>query len=207
LLFQSARWPEERREPWAVHRRKLRQPAQGRGLHRQQPRRRYDGDLPHPDRHDDPLHRRRRMSDGQPITMELADQAATVRLGEDLALALKPGDCLALSGDLGAGKSTLARALIRAVADDDDLEVPSPTFTLVQAYALRIPISHFDLYRLGDPSELDELGFDEALDAGICLVEWPEMAGGLRPPSRLAPRLEHRNPGRYATRTGPDPAR
>ena len=146
------------------------------------------------------------MSDGHPITISLADDAATMRLGEDLALALKPGDCLALSGDLGAGKSTLARALLRAVADDDALEVPSPTFTLVQAYDLRIPVSHFDLYRLGDPSELDELGFDEALASGICLVEWPEMADELLPASRLTLHLGQQGQGRLATLTGPEPA-
>lgn len=94
----------------------------------------------------------------KPIERFLKDEAATIQLGEDLALALKVGDCLALSGDLGAGKSTLARAFLRAVADDDGLEVPSPTFTLVQSYDLRIPVAHFDLYRLADSSELDELG-------------------------------------------------
>ena len=146
------------------------------------------------------------MSDGQAIVLDLADEGATMRFGEDLALALKPGDCLALSGDLGAGKSTLARALLRAVADDDELEVPSPTFTLVQSYDLRFPVSHFDLYRLGDPSELDELGFDEALASGICLVEWPQMAGDLLPPSRLTLQLEHHGGGRVATLTGPKAA-
>lgn len=119
------------------------------------------------------------------LHVSLADEAATIQLGEDLALALKPGDCLALHGDLGAGKSTLARALLRALADDDDLEVPSPTFTLVQSYELRIPAAHFDLYRLGDASELDELGFDEALDTGICLVEWPERAEGRLPKTTI----------------------
>ena len=146
------------------------------------------------------------MNENAPITVDLADDAVTIRLGEDLAQALKPGDCLALSGDLGAGKSTLARALLRAIADDEELEVPSPTFTLVQTYALRIPVSHFDLYRLGDPAELDELGFDEALEMGICLVEWPEMADELLPSSRLTLRLEHLGEGRRATLAGPDAA-
>ena len=105
------------------------------------------------------------------ISLFLEDEAATDRLGEDLALALKPGDCLALSGDLGAGKSSLSRALIRAIADDAELEVPSPTFTLVQSYELRIPVAHFDLYRLGDPAELTELGF-ELLEPVYKLGEW-----------------------------------
>uniref|UniRef100_UPI00262C974D tRNA (adenosine(37)-N6)-threonylcarbamoyltransferase complex ATPase subunit type 1 TsaE n=1 Tax=uncultured Rhizobium sp. TaxID=155567 RepID=UPI00262C974D len=80
----------------------------------------------------------------------LADDRATTEFGEDLALTVRPGDCLALSGELGAGKSALSRALIRALANDDALEVPSPTFTLVQSYDLRTPVSHFDLYRLAD---------------------------------------------------------
>lgn len=146
------------------------------------------------------------MSDGQSLTLILADERDTIEFGEDLALALKPGDCVALSGDLGAGKSTFARALIRAVADDTDLEVPSPTFTLVQSYEeLRIPIAHFDLYRLGDSSELDELGFDEALSYGICLVEWPEMAGNLLPADRIVMKLAHEGTGRRVTITAPAP--
>lgn len=147
------------------------------------------------------------MSDGQALTLILSEERDTIEFGEDLALALKPGDCVALSGDLGAGKSTFARALIRAMADDADLEVPSPTFTLVQSYEdLRIPIAHFDLYRLGDSSELDELGFDEALLSGICLVEWPEMGGDLLPADRIVMKLEHEGTGRRVTITAPAPA-
>jgi tRNA threonylcarbamoyl adenosine modification protein YjeE len=137
------------------------------------------------------------------ISIFLKDDAATRQFGEDLALALKVGDCLALSGDLGAGKSALARAFLRAMADDAGLEVPSPTFTLVQSYPLRIPVSHFDLYRLGDPSELVELGFDEALETGICLVEWPEMAAAELPKERISLRLETDGEGRRATITAP----
>jgi N-acetylmuramate 1-kinase len=106
----------------------------------------------------------------------LPDQEATERLGQDLAMALHVGDALALSGDLGAGKTTLARGLIRALADDPALDVPSPTFTLLQSYDTRIPVHHFDLYRLVSPDELDELGLDEALADGAALVEWPERA-------------------------------
>ncbi len=84
-----------------------------------------------------------------PVEIDLPDSGATDRLGEDLARALKKGDVLALSGDLGAGKSTLARALIRAMANDPGLDVPSPTFTLAQSYALRIPVTHFDSLSLG----------------------------------------------------------
>ncbi len=142
----------------------------------------------------------------QAITLFLKDEAATIELGEDLALALKAGDCLALSGDLGAGKSTLARALLRAMADDEGLEVPSPTFTLVQSYDLRIPVSHFDLYRLADVSELDELGFDEALSQGICLVEWPENAEAALPKSRLIITFMHQGDGRELSIAGDEQA-
>lgn len=138
----------------------------------------------------------------QAIELLLKNEAATIQLGEDLALALKPGDCLALSGDLGTGKSTLARAFLRAVADDETLEVPSPTFTLVQSYDLRIPVSHFDLYRLADVSELDELGFDEALSDGICLVEWPENALSALPKTRLTATFSHLDDGRRVTISG-----
>ncbi|KAA1175522.1 tRNA (adenosine(37)-N6)-threonylcarbamoyltransferase complex ATPase subunit type 1 TsaE [Rhizobium tropici] len=140
---------------------------------------------------------------GSSISLFLADDTATAQLGEDLALALKIGDCLALSGDLGAGKSSLARALLRSMADDAELDVPSPTFTLVQSYELRIPVSHFDLYRLGDPSELTELGFDEAVQAGICLVEWPEMAEGELPKERIDLKLTHEGDGRRVAITAP----
>jgi tRNA threonylcarbamoyl adenosine modification protein YjeE len=123
--------------------------------------------------------------------MVLSDEAGTVRLAEDLAAILAPGDLIALSGDLGAGKSTLARALLRAIADDDDLEVPSPTFTLVQTYDLdRLSVSHFDLYRLEEPEELEELGLGELLETGAALVEWPELGGDLLPEGALWLRLE-----------------
>ncbi|MFL0691050.1 MAG: tRNA (adenosine(37)-N6)-threonylcarbamoyltransferase complex ATPase subunit type 1 TsaE [Agrobacterium tumefaciens] len=120
-----------------------------------------------------------------PLAIHLADDVATARFGEDLLLALQVGDCVALEGDLGAGKSTLSRALIRALADEPDLEVPSPTFTLVQTYDLTIPVAHFDLYRLSDESELDELGLEEALADGICLIEWPVKAGRALPKDRI----------------------
>lgn len=145
------------------------------------------------------------MNERSVFTIELEDDAATARLGEDLAMALKIGDCLTLSGDLGAGKSTLARAFLRTLADDENLEVPSPTFTLVQIYPLRIPVSHFDLYRLADSSELDELGLDEALAEGICLVEWPEVAEDALPRDRVLLTLEHMASGRLATITAAGP--
>lgn len=118
-------------------------------------------------------------------------------------MALRPGDCLALSGDLGAGKSTLARALIRCIAKDGGFEVPSPTFTLVQTYDLRIPIAHFDLYRIGSEEELDELGLDEALEDAAVLIEWPEKAAGRLPQNTLYVRLEEDDDGRSVAISGP----
>ncbi|MBX3530546.1 MAG: tRNA (adenosine(37)-N6)-threonylcarbamoyltransferase complex ATPase subunit type 1 TsaE [Rhizobiaceae bacterium] len=130
--------------------------------------------------------------------IELPDPAATDRLGDDIAAALRPGDLVALSGDLGAGKSALARAMIRAIAGDHALEVPSPTFTLVQNYALRFPVLHVDLYRIGSPDELDELGIDEALKTGVALVEWPDKGGTRLPAPAIAVALSESGAGRVA---------
>src|SRR6185312_11796223 len=140
------------------------------------------------------------------LRRRLADESRTVLLGEDIAAVLKPGDVLALEGDLGAGKTTLARAVIRALAGDPSLEVPSPTFTLVQSYEARIPARHFDLYRLSDPGELLELGFDEAREEGVVLVEWPERAGGLMGDEAILIRLEEEGSGRAARIAAPPEA-
>jgi tRNA threonylcarbamoyl adenosine modification protein YjeE len=137
-----------------------------------------------------------------PINLHLPGDAATRRLGEDMVLVLRQGDVVALSGDLGAGKSTLARAMIRAHANDPDLDVPSPTYTLVQAYDTVPPIAHFDLYRLSDAAELDELGFDEAAEAGIVLCEWPERAPEVIAAASLHVRLEIDGDGRRAEISG-----
>ncbi len=118
---------------------------------------------------------------GNAVEYRLADEAATNRLGQDLAMALRPGDLVLLCGELGAGKSTLARAMLRALAANPELEVPSPTYTLCQRYELQLVVSHFDLYRLAHPDELEELGLDEALESGVALIEWPQMAGNLLP--------------------------
>lgn len=135
----------------------------------------------------------------------LPDEEATNLLGEDLAVALRPGDLLALKGDLGAGKTTLARAIVRALAGDPDLDVPSPTFTLAQSYHGRIPAHHFDLYRLGDAHELEELGLAEAGEDGVVLVEWPERAGSALDGAILV-ELRERGGGRTAVLCGPGEA-
>jgi tRNA threonylcarbamoyl adenosine modification protein YjeE len=140
---------------------------------------------------------------GGAIRVDLPDEDATNRLGDDLAAALVAGDVLALAGELGMGKTTLARAVIRALAGDDALEVPSPTFTLVQAYETRIPVQHFDLYRLSAPDELEELGFAEAVGEGIALVEWPERAGDVLPADWVTISLSERGTGREASISGP----
>ncbi len=133
------------------------------------------------------------------LTVHLATTEETERLGQDLALSLRKGDLVTLSGDLGAGKSTLARGLIRTIADDNGYEVPSPTFTIVQSYPeLRLPISHVDLYRLSSADELDELGLDEALDDGAVLVEWPERGADALPASSLRVTLLGEGDGRKA---------
>ncbi|MEX6507358.1 tRNA (adenosine(37)-N6)-threonylcarbamoyltransferase complex ATPase subunit type 1 TsaE [Jiella sp. M17.18] len=138
----------------------------------------------------------------------LADTEATERLGADLALLLRPGDVVALEGDLGAGKSTLARAAVRAIADDAGLEVPSPTYTLVQSYDTTPPVAHFDLYRLGDASELSELGFEDAAESGVVLVEWPERAADVLAAANVRIQLATLpgGAGRIATITADGPA-
>lgn len=117
--------------------------------------------------------------------LDLADEAATARLGASLASALRPGEAICLTGPLGAGKSTLARALVRALTRPDE-DVPSPTFTLVQFYeTAAFPLAHFDLYRLTGADEAFEIGLDEALDEGAALIEWPQRLEGRLPPDRL----------------------
>jgi tRNA threonylcarbamoyladenosine biosynthesis protein TsaE len=112
----------------------------------------------------------------------LPDLGATAALGARIAAVLQAGDLVALGGDLGAGKTTLARAILTALGVAEN--VPSPTFTLVQSYDTpRLRVSHYDLYRLKSEAEMQELGLDEALEDGAALVEWPERANlpeGLR---------------------------
>lgn len=131
------------------------------------------------------------------LTLALPDDDASANLGARLAEAARPGDVIALFGDLGAGKTTLARALIRKLMGPET-EAPSPTFTLVQSYpAPNLTIWHFDLYRLSHPGEARELGLEEAVD-GLAVIEWPERLGRDLPVARLEVRLSFEGTGRIA---------
>jgi tRNA threonylcarbamoyl adenosine modification protein YjeE len=131
----------------------------------------------------------------------LPDLDATARLGASIAAGLAAGDAVALWGELGAGKTTLARAILAALGVTED--VPSPTFTLVQSYDTSPPVAHYDLYRLRNARELEELGFEDALADGAVLVEWPERAPEALPPETLHVRLGTGDAGRKARLTGP----
>src|SRR5580692_4774428 len=123
---------------------------------------------------------------GASFNATLPNEQATWRFMADIAAALEPGDLVTLSGDLGAGKTTFARALIRHLAGDETIEVPSPTFTLIQTYELpRFTLVHADLYRLSGAAELAELGFDDLPEGAVVMMEWPDRAAGFLPPDRL----------------------
>ncbi len=130
-----------------------------------------------------------------PTTFSLAllNEAATAHLMADLALLIGPGDVITLSGDLGAGKTAAARAMIRYLADDDAVEVPSPTFTLAQTYDLPpFQVVHADLYRINNPGELEEIGLSPLPEGTVALIEWPERAAGALPQDRIDIALSHR---------------
>jgi tRNA threonylcarbamoyl adenosine modification protein YjeE len=115
------------------------------------------------------------MSAPTTFALALSNETATAHLMADLALLIGPGDVITLSGDLGAGKTAAARAMIRYLAGDDTIEVPSPTFTLAQSYDLPpFPLIHADLYRVNDPMELEEIGLSPLPEATVALIEWPE---------------------------------
>ena len=140
-------------------------------------------------------------------TVSLPDEAATQALAAELGASVGAGDLVTLSGDLGAGKTAFARGLIRSLTGDPELEVPSPTFTLIQAYeGPRFPIVHADLYRIGGADELADLGWEEAAEGALVLVEWPERVGFLLATERVDVTLQmdpSSGPGaRIATVTG-----
>jgi tRNA threonylcarbamoyladenosine biosynthesis protein TsaE len=129
--------------------------------------------------------------------MLLEDPGATEAFGHRLAAHLRPGDVVALYGDLGAGKTTLARGILRGLGFEGD--VASPTFPIVVPYeALPLPLWHVDLYRLEDPDEARELGLDEALAEGALVIEWPERLGTGLWPEALRLTLERRGEGARA---------
>lgn len=125
------------------------------------------------------------------VVNKLIGDEAMRAFGAQLSSHLKAGDVVALSGDLGAGKTTLARGVLEGLGYQGD--IPSPSFTLVQLYELpdvRLPVWHVDLYRLSDPEEADELGLEEALIDGALLIEWPERLGGWMWPQALVLNIE-----------------
>jgi tRNA threonylcarbamoyladenosine biosynthesis protein TsaE len=137
------------------------------------------------------------------FSLFLPDEAATERLGAALAGRLRPRDVVALQGGLGVGKTTLARAILRAASGDPALIVPSPTFTLVEIYDTPMGVFwHFDLYRLEEPEQVFELGWEEARADGVALVEWAERLGALLPSERLTVTLALEGDGRRADLEG-----
>ncbi|MCV0383655.1 MAG: tRNA (adenosine(37)-N6)-threonylcarbamoyltransferase complex ATPase subunit type 1 TsaE [Erythrobacter sp.] len=132
------------------------------------------------------------------MTIDLPDLAAMDGLGRRIAGLLSAGDVVALTGDLGAGKTTLARAIIAALGHEG--EVPSPTFTIIETYdSLDPPLAHADFYRLEDPAEVEEIGLEDYRADAALIAEWPERAGGFaHEPACLSIRLEKRGEGRQA---------
>ena len=138
------------------------------------------------------------------IRHELPDLAAMERFGAAISRHLRPGDVVALEGGLGAGKTTLARAIIAALGYE--AEVPSPTFTIIETYdspPLRLPVVHADFYRLEDPSEIEEIGLEDYREGAALIAEWPDHAGGFDDePACLSIALETANAGRIAIARG-----
>ena len=132
------------------------------------------------------------------MTLDLPDLAAMDEFGRRIASRLVAGDVVALTGELGAGKTTLARGIISALGHAG--EVPSPTFTLVETYPILVPpLVHADFYRLERPAEAEEIGLDDYREGAVLLAEWPEKAGGFaHEPGCLSIRLEKRGEGRRA---------
>ena len=133
------------------------------------------------------------MTDPVTFSLALPNETATAHLMADLALLIGPSDVITLSGDLGAGKTAAARAMIRYLAGDEAVEVPSPTFTLAQTYDLPpYPLVHADLYRVNDPLELEEIGLSPLPEGTVALIEWPERAPDALPADRIDIALSHR---------------
>lgn len=135
-------------------------------------------------------------------TVHIDSEAAMERLGRAIGPQLRAGDVLALTGPLGAGKTVLARAMVRAACRDAALDVPSPTFTLVQVYDTpHGPLHHFDLYRLDNPDDILDLGWEEAA-SGISIIEWPDKAGAYLPAKAIGIAIAAQGDTRDVTITG-----
>lgn len=134
------------------------------------------------------------------VRVDLPDLAAMDRLGHAIADALRPGDVVALTGGLGAGKTTLARAIVAGLGHQG--EVPSPSFAIIEVYdppGVRLPLVHADFYRLKDPSEAEEIGLDDYREGAALIAEWPDHAGGFaHEPGCLSITLEVAEEGRIA---------
>lgn len=134
------------------------------------------------------------------IVIDLPDLAATAAFADRIAQGLAPGDVVALHGDLGTGKTTLARSILAALGHTG--EVPSPTFAIIELYeppAVRLPVVHADFYRLDRAAEADEIGLDDYRQGAALLAEWPERAGGFgHEPGCLTIRMEMMEKGRRA---------
>ncbi len=142
---------------------------------------------------------------GRVRVIDLRDAAATEDFGRRLARVVQPGDVITLQGDLGAGKTSLARGLLAGLGLLG--EAPSPSFAIVQPYAppeVRIPVLHVDLYRIDDPGEIEELGLDEARGASVLIVEWPERAGAGYWTDALVIRIDPAGNGRRLTAEVPE---
>ncbi len=129
------------------------------------------------------------------LNLMLHNEQDTRKVGAGLAYACHKGDCILLKGDLGAGKTTFARGFIQALGNAED--VVSPTFTLAQTYPTRAgwPVWHFDFYRVENPLELDHVGLEDALETGVTLIEWPEIAVDRLPPQALTVQLAYAGEG------------
>lgn len=143
------------------------------------------------------------MMTASPLRIVLPDLAATRRLGQRLGELAAAGDVITLSGDLGAGKTTLTQAIGHGLAVPADHDITSPTFGLLHEYPGRLPLYHMDFYRLRSEEDLLELGVEEYLEGeGLCVIEWPDRLGALLPPERLEVELAHTGPtSREATLT------
>ena len=143
------------------------------------------------------------MTQPHSVSAFLASEEDTADLGRWLSTRLEAGDCLLLEGPIGAGKSHLARAFIRARLGRME-DVPSPTFTLVQTYQADVEIWHADLYRLSHPDDVAELGLEDAFPHAICLIEWPDRLGRLTPANAIRIVLSPSGDGRLVTLTAPN---